>query len=120
MTMFRIYKRLINTAVFWSWIFSFTRLASGLLLLPLVLHKLSTADLGMYYVLLSLAAMSQLVDFGFGSAIGRFITYAMAGAGRFRRRACPNRDTVKRQITLCFGNCWPPPGLFSGVSPWRF
>ena len=89
MTMLRIYKRLANSAVFWSWIFNFVRLASGIILLPLVLHKLSTADLGMYYVLLSLAALSQLVDFGFGSTIGRFINYAMGGAREIQARGLP-------------------------------
>src|SRR6516162_6704037 len=89
MTILGIYKRFINTAVFWSWIFNFIRLAYGIILLPLVLHKLSTADLGMYYVLLSLAALAQLVDFGFGETIGRFITYAMGGAREIKAQGLP-------------------------------
>jgi len=89
MTMLGIYRRFINTAVFWSWIFNFVRLAYGILLLPLVLHKLSTADLGMYYVLLGLAALAQLVDFGFGETIGRFITYAMGGAREIQAQGLP-------------------------------
>jgi hypothetical protein len=89
MTMFRIYQRLVNSAVYWSWVFNFLRLASGLLLLPLVLHKLSTPDLGMYYVLLSLAALSQLVDFGFGETIARFVTYAMGGAREIQAQGLP-------------------------------
>jgi O-antigen/teichoic acid export membrane protein len=43
----------------------------------------------MYYVLLSLAALSQLVDFGFGETIGRFITYAMGGAREIQARGLP-------------------------------
>ncbi|MGH8024849.1 MAG: lipopolysaccharide biosynthesis protein, partial [Limisphaerales bacterium] len=73
-------KRLINSAVVWSWIFNGLRLASGLILLPLVLHKLSAADLGMYYVLLSLAALAPVMDMGLGPTIGRFVNYAMGGA----------------------------------------
>src|SRR5277367_912673 len=72
--------RLRNSTVVWSWIFNFFRLASGLILLPLLLNKLTTPDLGMYYVLLSLSALIPLVDFGFGPTIGRFISYAMGGA----------------------------------------
>ncbi len=89
MTMIGIYKRFANTAVFWSWIFNFVRLAYGIILLPLVLHKLSAADLGMYYVLLSLAGLAQLVDFGFGETIGRFITYAMGGAREIQAQGLP-------------------------------
>jgi O-antigen/teichoic acid export membrane protein len=73
-------KRLNNSAVVWSWIFNGVRLVSGIILLPLVLRELSPADLGMYYVLLSLIALAPIIDFGFGPTIGRFIGYAMGGA----------------------------------------
>lgn len=72
--------RLYKSAVAWSWIFNGVRLISGVVLLPLVLRELSTADLGMYYVLLSLIALAPIIDFGFGPTIGRFIGYAMGGA----------------------------------------
>jgi hypothetical protein len=75
-----LYQRVRNSAVLWSWIFNILRLASALILLPLVLRKLATPDLGMYFVLFSLAAIVPLVDFGFGPTIGRFVTYAMGGA----------------------------------------
>jgi hypothetical protein len=77
-------KRVFNSAVAWSWIFNVFRLASGLILLPLVLKRFTTADLGMYYVLLSLSALVPLVDFGFGPAIGRFVGYAMGGSASFQ------------------------------------
>ena len=69
-----------NSAVAWSWVLNSLRLALGLILLPIVLKKLSTPDLGMYYVFLSLVALVPLVDFGFGPTIGRFVSYAMGGA----------------------------------------
>ncbi|HEY3932038.1 MAG TPA: hypothetical protein VGM58_06665 [Verrucomicrobiae bacterium] len=72
--------RLHKSAVVWSWIFNAVRLLSGIVLLPLVLRELSPADLGMYYVLLSLVALAPIIDFGFGPTIGRFIGYAMGGA----------------------------------------
>ncbi|MGH7975916.1 MAG: hypothetical protein ACREC8_04570 [Limisphaerales bacterium] len=75
-----LHHRLYNSAVVWSWIFNGVRLISGVVLLPLVLRELSTADLGMYYVLLSLIALAPIIDFGFGPTIGRFIGYAMGGA----------------------------------------
>ena len=77
-------KRVFNSAVAWLWLFNFFRLAYGLILLPLVLRKFSSADLGMYYVLLSLSALVPLVDFGFGPTIGRFVGYAMGGATSFQ------------------------------------
>ena len=59
-------KRVHQSAVGWSWVLNALRLASGFILLPLVLTKLGKPELGMYYVLLSLSALVPLVDFGFG------------------------------------------------------
>jgi len=75
-----MFQRLANSTVVWSWILNAFRLASGLIILPLVLRELTAPDLGMYYVLLSLAALAPIIDFGFGPTIDRFISYAMGGA----------------------------------------
>jgi O-antigen/teichoic acid export membrane protein len=72
--------RLRRSTVVWSWVFNGFRLATGLLLLPLVLRKLTTEELGMYYVLLSLVQMAPVIDFGFSPTILRFVSYAMGGA----------------------------------------
>jgi Na+-driven multidrug efflux pump len=73
-------NRLNNSAVVWQWCFNGLRLGFGLFLLPLVLHKLSKADLGMYYVFLALTQLVPVIDFGFGGTIGRFVSYAVGGA----------------------------------------
>lgn len=85
-----LFKRLSNSAVVWSWIFNGFRLASGLIVLPLVLRLFTQADLGMYYVLLSLVALGPIVDFGFGPTIGRFVSYAMGGAEVLQAHGIPN------------------------------
>ena len=64
-----MFKRLHNSAVVWSWIFNSVRLVSGIVLLPLIVRALSTADLGMYYVLLSLVGLAPIIDFGFGQTM---------------------------------------------------
>lgn len=74
------YRRVRESAVAWSLAFNALRLAYGLILLPLVLNRFSKPELGMYYVLLNLAALVPLIDFGFGPTIGRFVSYAMGGA----------------------------------------
>ena len=80
MTISSLARRLSHSTVAWSWGFNFLRLASGVLLLPLLLRLLPKPDLGMYYVFLSLAAMVIVLDLGFSPTIGRFINYAMGGA----------------------------------------
>ena len=73
-------RRLQNSTVVWYWVYNALRLMSAVILLPLVLHKLPTPELGMYYVLMAQVALVPLVDFGFGPTIGRFVSYAMGGA----------------------------------------
>lgn len=75
-------RRLAGSAVAWSWAFNFLRLASGLLLLPLLLKLLPKPDLGMYYLFLSLNALNAVLDLGFSPTLGRFVNYAMGGATR--------------------------------------
>ena len=73
-------RQALNSAVAWSLGFNLLRLASGILLLPLLLRLLPKPDLGMYYVFLSLNAIVVVLDLGFSPTIGRFINYAMGGA----------------------------------------
>lgn len=77
-----VLRRALRSAVGWSWAFNFLRLASGLLLLPLLLRCLSEPDLGMYYAFLDLFALTMVLDFGIGPTLGRFVSYAMGGARR--------------------------------------
>jgi len=88
-------QRFVNSTVLWSWILNLLRLASGLILLPLVLRLFTTEDLGMYYVLLSLAALAPIVDFGFGPTIDRFVSYAMGGAETIEAHGVPKPGTSK-------------------------
>jgi O-antigen/teichoic acid export membrane protein len=87
------FRQLRNSTVFWSWAFNFLRLATGLVLLPLLLHKLSSAELGMYYVLLSLVALAPVVDFGFNPTIVRFVSYAMGGAETIQAQGFARAET---------------------------
>ncbi|MGD0615985.1 MAG: hypothetical protein ABSA69_11145 [Verrucomicrobiota bacterium] len=91
----RSLKALLQTSVVWFWILNAFRLASGLILLPLVLRVFTKADLGMYYVLLSLAALTPLIDFGFGNTIGRFVSYAMGGAETLQAHGVATSSILK-------------------------
>jgi O-antigen/teichoic acid export membrane protein len=72
--------RLSQSAVVWSWVFNALRLASGLLLLPLLLRVLSESDLGMYYAFLNLITVVPMIDATVSLNLGRYVGYAMGGA----------------------------------------
>ena len=78
------FSRLRNAAVSWFFVLNALRFASGIFLLPLLLHSLSTPDLGFYYVLLNIAAMAPLMDLGLLISVERSVAYATAGATELR------------------------------------
>jgi O-antigen/teichoic acid export membrane protein len=100
------WQRLRRSAVIWSWLMNGLRLASGLVVLPLLVHTLSTPDFGMYFVLLSLSSLVPILDLGFSSSIGRAVSYAMAGAKELKAEGfvkemeagAPNYELVSRLL----------------------
>ena len=82
MPVLRAIHKLRQSSVAWSLAFNAIRLASALVLLPLVLRSqyLSQNDLGMYWVFADLSALAILFDFGFSPSVARNVSYVMAGA----------------------------------------
>ena len=71
--------RLWQSPVVWQWGFHALRLGSNVLLLPLLM-RMSPADFGFFYVLLSLGTLAPVLDMGLLDAIIRSVGYAMGGA----------------------------------------
>jgi outer membrane protein assembly factor BamB len=96
-----IFQRFTKSAVVWSWVMNGLRLATGLLVLPLVIAHLSDPDFGMYYVFLSLSALVPIVDFGFSVSIGRAVSYAMGGATELKPQGmAPSENNASPNFTL--------------------
>lgn len=81
--------RLYESAVVWSLVFAAVRTLGNLLILPLMLHKLPPQVLGLWYVFLSLAGISVLVDMGFLATMSRATAYLWAGAREIRPFGAP-------------------------------
>lgn len=65
-----------------SWAYVSQVLYSGLniFILPVVIHKLGSAELGLWYTFTAVGAIVTMLDFGFLSTILRNLTYAWNGA----------------------------------------
>jgi len=63
----------------WNFAGTMMRVASGVILLPLVLRMLSKEDVGLWNIYLQIGGLALLLDFGFQSAFGRNITYIFSG-----------------------------------------
>lgn len=81
---------------------------AALLLLPLMLHRLSAAEIGIWYLLLAAQSFAGVADFGFSAAFGRNIATAMAGARKIRATGLeaqegdgsPNYELVARIVDV--------------------
>ncbi|MDR2853962.1 MAG: hypothetical protein LBV31_01510, partial [Prevotellaceae bacterium] len=63
----------------WNFAGTFMRIASGLIVLPLVLRKFPTEEYGLWVIFITIGTVATLLDFGFNNAFGRNITYIFSG-----------------------------------------
>ncbi|HXJ76064.1 MAG TPA: hypothetical protein VNM37_24625 [Candidatus Dormibacteraeota bacterium] len=75
-----LWRRLGNSAVAWSWGMSALRVASGVVLLPIIAWVLDPSDLGFFYVVNPWLIVVTVLDFGLAVSIERTVSYAMGGA----------------------------------------
>ena len=61
--------------IIWSYVSQFFNIASGLITLPLILHLLSTEEIAMNYLMLTVTTLVTLMDFGFTPQISRQVSY---------------------------------------------
>ena len=66
--------------VIWSYLGHFFNIAAGFITLPLILHMLSTEEIAMNYLMLSVSTLVALMDFGFTPQINRLVSYVYSGA----------------------------------------
>ena len=72
--------KISKSDVVWNYAGNVINLGLNTLLLPVILRSLSIQELGIWYVFVSLAALANLMDFGFSPTIMRNISYAWSGA----------------------------------------
>ena len=64
----------------WGGLAQLLSLGAGLLILPLVLHRLGSSEVGLWFAFLSLTGLAQLLELGFQPSIARAAAYLHAGA----------------------------------------
>jgi O-antigen/teichoic acid export membrane protein len=57
--------------VIWNFIATFMRIASGIIVLPLVLRLLPTQEVGLWNIFITIGSLATLLDFGFSNAFTR-------------------------------------------------
>jgi O-antigen/teichoic acid export membrane protein len=76
----QLVQRISRSAVSWSLIAAALRSGSALLLLPLILWRIPSDELGLWYVFVSLGSLSGLMDLGFAHTATRAAGYLWVGS----------------------------------------
>ena len=71
--------------VLWSYFSQFFNIASGFITLPLVLRMLTTEEIALNYLMMTVSSLVALMDFGFTPQIGRLVSYIFSGAQSLKR-----------------------------------
>ena len=71
--------------IIWSYISTIVSMFSNFLILPFVLRYLDDLSIGLYYVFVSLSAISALFDFGFAASFSRNIAYCWSGSAALQK-----------------------------------
>lgn len=77
--------RLEKKDVFWSYFAQFLSMGTGVITLPFILNKLSAAEIGLNYILITVGSVIALVDLGFAPQFARNFTYIFSGAQELKK-----------------------------------
>jgi len=84
--------------IIWGYFAQFFSIASGIIVLPLILRKLTPEEIGMNYLMLTVGSMVSLLDFGFAPQFGRNITYIFCGAQFLKKEGIDIIEEGTREI----------------------
>jgi O-antigen/teichoic acid export membrane protein len=71
--------------VIWGYAAQFFSIASGIIVLPFILGMLSSEEIGLNYLMITIGALVALFDFGFAPQFGRNITYVFSGVDELKK-----------------------------------
>jgi hypothetical protein len=75
-------RRLWNSPTVTTWGSTATRALSVVVVLPLLLRRLTPAEIAVWYLLSTIIGLQTLADLGFAPTFTRFVAYAVGGAAR--------------------------------------
>lgn len=88
--------------VFWSYLAQFLSIGSGAITLPFILNKLSTSEIGLNYILITVGGVIALVDLGFAPQFARNFTYVFSGVQELKHNGVGRTDNnIDYKLLAC-------------------
>ncbi|WP_396168129.1 O-unit flippase-like protein [Flavobacterium sp.] len=72
--------------LFWNYGATFLKIASSVILLPLILRRMPTEMVGIWSIFMTITAFASLLDFGFNPSFARNITYVFSGVNNLNTK----------------------------------
>ena len=76
----RLAHRVTSSSVAWGGVMTLLRGIGFLVVMAYALRKLPTPEIGLWYVMLSIAGLGSIVEFGFAATISRYGSYYFGGS----------------------------------------
>jgi O-antigen/teichoic acid export membrane protein len=90
--------KLSRKDIIWGYFAQFFSIASGIIMLPIVLRLLKPDEIGMNYLMLTVGSMVALFDFGFAPQFARNITYIFSGAQVLKKEGIDINEDEKKEV----------------------
>ena len=91
-------KNIFKKDITWGYISKFVQIASGLILLPIILFKLPSSQVGIYYVFLSINMLVYQLNMGFQPTLMRNISYIYAGAKKLNKTGVDTKQEFNQEL----------------------
>lgn len=86
--------------IMWGYLAQFFSVAAGLITLPIILNKLSSNEIALNYLMLTVGSFVTLLDFGFAPQFGRNITYVFSGIQNLKKEGVDLSDSPDINYSL--------------------
>jgi hypothetical protein len=112
----RLAHRVTSSSVAWGGVMTLLRGVGFLVVMAYALRKIPTPEIGLWYVMLSIAGLGSIVEFGFAATISRYGSYysggsaeipavgtTLAAAGAMNTRAIAALVRMAHRLYIVFG-----------------
>lgn len=84
--------------IIWNYAATFMRIASGIIILPLVLRNLPSEEVGLWSIFLTVSSLTALLDFGFTNSFSRNVAYVFSGVKELKAKGYVSVENKNAEI----------------------